>query len=65
MKPFLFLVVDFAGDLGNRIHQAKSSQTSFPESQVMGWFVQITFALVYIHDLKILHRGRHHNQGEK
>jgi serine/threonine protein kinase len=42
------------GDMNNRILQAKGKL--FSEAQVMDWFVQISLALYYLHDQKILHR---------
>ncbi|XP_071791900.1 uncharacterized protein [Asterias amurensis] len=44
------------GDLGEIIKTNKQANEHFPESQIMDWFVQICFALRYIHAKKILHR---------
>ncbi|XP_071152181.1 serine/threonine-protein kinase Nek1-like, partial [Mytilus edulis] len=55
-KGYLHIVMDFCekGDLYHKI----SSQRGllFPEDQVMDWFVQISLAIKYVHDRKILHR---------
>ena len=40
--------------MNNRILQSKGKL--FTETQVMDWFVQISLALYYLHDQKILHR---------
>jgi NIMA (never in mitosis gene a)-related kinase len=46
-----------AGDLHQQIvKQRDTHKTYFHESQVRNWFVQLTFALQYLHKNRILHR---------
>ncbi|CAD7960208.1 unnamed protein product [Amoebophrya sp. A25] len=55
----LCLVMDFAegGDLYSRIRrQKKEVRAPFPENLVLRWFTQISLAVKYIHDQRILHR---------
>ncbi|CAD8112879.1 unnamed protein product [Paramecium primaurelia] len=41
---------------GGDIYQKIRNKKSFPESQILDWFAQMTLALCYLHDQKILHR---------
>ncbi|XP_010634922.1 serine/threonine-protein kinase Nek5 [Fukomys damarensis] len=52
----LFIVMEYCdgGDLMKRIHRQQG--VLFGEDQILGWFVQISLGLKYIHDRKILHR---------
>jgi serine/threonine protein kinase len=52
----LCIVMEFAdgGDLSNRIKN--NHGVNFSESQILDWFIQITLALNYVHQRKILHR---------
>ena len=43
-----------SGDLYSKINSQKGR--SFPEAQVLDWFVQLCLALKHVHDRKILHR---------
>ena len=42
------------GDMYNKIKLAKGK--NFTENQIMDYFAQISLALYYLHDKKILHR---------
>ncbi|XP_013371221.1 PREDICTED: serine/threonine-protein kinase Nek5 isoform X3 [Chinchilla lanigera] len=52
----LFIVMEYCdgGDLMRRIHRQRG--VLFGEDQILGWFVQISLGLKYIHDRKIVHR---------
>nr|XP_012321633.1 serine/threonine-protein kinase Nek5 [Aotus nancymaae] len=52
----LFIVMEYCdgGDLMKRISRQRG--VLFSEDQILGWFVQISLGLKYIHDRKILHR---------
>ncbi|CAD8124813.1 unnamed protein product [Paramecium sonneborni] len=54
-KGKLCIVMDYAdgGDLSQKI---KQSQGSLSECQVLDWFTQLSLAVKYCHDRKILHR---------
>ncbi|XP_061540974.1 NIMA-related kinase 12 [Phycodurus eques] len=54
---FIYIVMDYCdgGTLDDRVKERKPSEF-FMESTVMGWFVQVTLAVSYIHKAKILHR---------
>ncbi|CAD8211703.1 unnamed protein product [Paramecium octaurelia] len=54
-KGKLCIVMDYAdgGDLAQKI---KQTQGSLSESQVLDWFTQLSLAVKYCHDRKILHR---------
>uniref|UniRef100_A0A8C5K8V1 non-specific serine/threonine protein kinase n=1 Tax=Jaculus jaculus TaxID=51337 RepID=A0A8C5K8V1_JACJA len=62
MMPFLpensrlFIVMEYCdgGDLMKRIQGQQGKL--FGEGQILGWFVQISVGLKYLHDRKILHR---------
>ncbi|CAD8066727.1 unnamed protein product [Paramecium primaurelia] len=41
---------------GGDIYQKIRNKKSFPESQILDWFAQMTLALCYLHEQKILHR---------
>lgn len=49
------IVMEYAdgGDLSQKIQGAKEP---FSEDQILKWFIQISFALLHIHEKKILHR---------
>lgn len=53
---FLCLVTEYAekGDLSNKLEERKG--TLLPEDQVLDYLVQISFAMLYLHKKKILHR---------
>jgi len=44
------------GDLGYHIKRKKKQNEFFPEPVILNWFLQICFALDYVHQQKILHR---------
>ena len=52
----LNIVMEYAsqGDLYEKIKQQKSKL--FPEEKLVDWFIQISMAVKYIHDRRILHR---------
>ncbi|XP_040263649.1 serine/threonine-protein kinase Nek4 [Bufo bufo] len=52
----LYIVMGFCegGDLYHKLKEQKGKL--LPESQVVEWFVQISMALQYLHDLHIMHR---------
>lgn len=54
---FIYIVMDYC-DGGTLDDQVKQRQPKgfFAENTVMGWFVQVTMAVNYIHMAKILHR---------
>lgn len=45
-----------SGDLSRKIQQAGKQQ--FSQDTVINWFIQILFALKYIHRENIIHRGQ-------
>mmetsp|Transcript_9760 Transcript_9760/g.23085 ORF Transcript_9760/g.23085 Transcript_9760/m.23085 type:complete len:518 (+) Transcript_9760:78-1631(+) len=55
-KGRLCIVMDYAdgGDLNSAIQ--KQGDELLPEATVVEWFVQICFALLHVHDRKVLHR---------
>jgi len=44
------------GDLDAKIVEWREAGRMFEESLVVDWFIQITTAVRYIHDRRILHR---------
>ena len=44
------------GDLSNMIKQVKDAGKILEESLILDWFVQLTNAVRYIHDRRVLHR---------
>lgn len=52
------LVMEYAdgGDLSIRVKDAKKKGEFLPESSILHWFVQIIFAVQYLHRNNILHR---------
>lgn len=54
---FLYIVMNYCdgGTLDDKIKE-RTPQQFFTEDTVMGWFVQVTVAVDYIHNAKILHR---------
>ena len=55
----LCLVMTFCegGDLHRKVQERKKNNTSFSEGRVVGWLLQITLALQYIHERhNIIHR---------
>ena len=44
------------GDLAHHIKRMSKKKEHFSEDLVLNWFLQIAFALRYIHERKILHR---------
>jgi NIMA (never in mitosis gene a)-related kinase len=55
-RAILFIVMQYCegGDLFSKIE--RQNGTLFPEEQILDWFVQLTLAVKYIHDRRILHR---------
>lgn len=54
---FIYIVMNYCdgGTLDDRVKERKPKDF-FTEDTVMGWFVQVTMAVNYIHTAKILHR---------
>uniref|UniRef100_A0A2P2I6B6 non-specific serine/threonine protein kinase n=1 Tax=Hirondellea gigas TaxID=1518452 RepID=A0A2P2I6B6_9CRUS len=54
----LCLVMEYAdgGDLASRVRRAKEAGEFLPEETVLKWFVQVIFAVQYLHSNDILHR---------
>ncbi|XP_071362778.1 NIMA-related kinase 12 [Trachinotus anak] len=54
---FIYIVMNYCegGTLDDKVKQRKLGEF-FAEDTVMGWFVQVTMAVDYIHTAKILHR---------
>ncbi|XP_069553001.1 NIMA-related kinase 12 isoform X1 [Brachyistius frenatus] len=54
---FIYIVMNYCdgGTLDDKVKERKP-QEFFTEDTVMGWFVQVTMAVHYIHRSKILHR---------
>ncbi|XP_037636799.1 NIMA-related kinase 12 [Sebastes umbrosus] len=54
---FIYIVMNYCdgGTLDDRVKERKPEEF-FTEATVMGWFVQVSVALHYIHTAKILHR---------
>lgn len=54
----LFIVQDFCdgGSLHDQILAIIEKKSSFPEEQIMQWFVQMAMGLRHIHSKKVLHR---------
>jgi len=46
------------GDMQSALKDCKGKQ--LPEETVLDWFIQMTLALKYVHDRKILHRQACH-----
>ncbi|CAI8010361.1 Serine/threonine-protein kinase Nek11 [Geodia barretti] len=44
------------GDLDQKINQWRESGRSFEETLITDWFIQLTAAIMYIHERRILHR---------
>lgn len=44
------------GDLDQKIRQWRESGRSFDEMLIIDWFIQLTTAIMYIHERRILHR---------
>ena len=44
------------GDLDQKINQWRESGRSFEETLITDWFIQLTAAVMYIHERRILHR---------
>ncbi|XP_043222081.1 serine/threonine-protein kinase Nek4-like [Amphibalanus amphitrite] len=54
----LNIVMEYAdgGDLYARIVNQRATNDHFPEELILNWFIQITFAVQYLHSKNILHR---------
>ncbi|CAD8126522.1 unnamed protein product [Paramecium sonneborni] len=54
----LCIVMEYAenADLSIMSNQAKQTQTYIDENTILGWFSQISIAIQYLHQLKIIHR---------
>ena len=52
------IVTEFCegGDLKTKIAETKKAGSTFPEQQIVDWFVQLMMAVEYIHNRRILHR---------
>ena len=44
------------GDLDEKIRQWREAGRTFEESLILDWFIQLTTAVRYIHERRILHR---------
>lgn len=55
---FLCIVMDYCegGDLFQLIQSHKQRGRPIPEGSVLQWFTQVTLAMKYVHDRRILHR---------
>ncbi|KAK7075075.1 regulation of replicative cell aging [Halocaridina rubra] len=52
------LVMEYAdgGDLAEKVKMAKQNGMTLPESTILHWFIQVIFAVQYLHTNNILHR---------
>ena len=59
LRGLLFLLQPsvLAGDLAQRVKDAKKSAVTIAEDIILHWFVQVIFAVQYLHRNNILHRG--------
>ena len=55
-KLFLFMQYCDGGDLEQRLAACKKEHSFVDEQQLLDWFVQMSLALQYLHDRRILHR---------
>lgn len=57
-KGVLYIVMEYAdgGDLCQMMERRKRSKKYFTEDEVLYYFIQISMALKYLHDRKVLHR---------
>ena len=57
-KSIVSIVMEFAdnGDLYRLISTHRLMQKPFSEGQILSWFTQLTLALSYLHETKIMHR---------
>ncbi|KAH0793619.1 CAMK family protein kinase [Histomonas meleagridis] len=57
-KEYLYIVMEYAdgGDLSQKIRCFKNNRKEFSEDEILHDFIQLAFAIKYIHDRKILHR---------
>ena len=55
-KLFLFMQYCDGGDLEQRLAACKKEHSFIDEQQLLDWFVQMSLALQYLHDRRILHR---------
>lgn len=55
---FFIIVMEYCeeGDLAYHIKKMREKKQHFTEELVLNWFLQIVFALGYVHSKKILHR---------
>ena len=44
------------GDLDQKIKESKESGRGFDVTLIVDWFIQLTTAIMYIHERRILHR---------
>ena len=58
-KKYLHVITEYAdgGDLQMKLNEQKEKKEYFDENSLLDWFMQICFALVYIHDKNIIHRN--------
>ena len=60
LPPSLPLSLSFppsqGGDLDAKICQWRELKRTFEETLILDWFIQLTTAVKYIHDRRILHR---------
>ena len=52
----LSLSLSQGGDLDAKICQWRELKRTFEETLILDWFIQLTTAIKYIHDRRILHR---------
>ncbi|EGR29124.1 protein kinase domain protein [Ichthyophthirius multifiliis] len=57
-KDTLIIIMEYCeeGDLSYHIKLQIVNRQNFPERDILNWFIQLSSALIYIHQKKILHR---------
>jgi serine/threonine protein kinase len=55
-KVYLVMHYCEGGDLGKTVALALKGNTHIPEGQIFKWFCQISLAVEFLHDLRIVHR---------
>lgn len=55
---FFIIVMEYCeeGDLAYHIKKMREKKQNFTEELILNWFLQIVFALGFVHSQKILHR---------
>ena len=58
-NKYLHVITEYAdgGDLKMKLDEQKSKNEYFDENILLDWFMQICFALLFIHNKKIIHRN--------